>query len=215
MYKACLREDTSCTPAVQKWRQALQDLRMKNQKTQLTAINNFINHASPYREDKSHFGRADLWQTPAEFLSGSGDCEDYAIAKFFSLIELGFTNEQLRIVVVHDTKRNLDHAVLAVTLADETYILDNLHNTPVRDDQLLRYAPVYSVNLTSRWGHVVTAQIRNQYVAFVADRDNTRKQQQIAAAPPLPERQEKSATFMTSDIADNIRGRFWQLTAIA
>ena len=44
----------------------------------------------------------------------SGDCEDYAIAKFFALRQLGFGAEQMRIVILWDEIRGIGHAVLAV-----------------------------------------------------------------------------------------------------
>ena len=92
---------------------------------QLDTVNRFLN-GWRYREDAANYGRRDYWASPLEFFLRSGDCEDYAIAKYVTLRQLGFAAEQLRLVVVHDVVRDLAHAVLAVYLDDQVYILDNL-----------------------------------------------------------------------------------------
>ena len=46
--------------------------------------------------------KKDYWATPIEFMgTGAGDCEDYAIAKYFSLINLGIPEDKLRIPTLH------------------------------------------------------------------------------------------------------------------
>ena len=68
--------------------------------------------------------------------------------------QLGFTPEQLRLVVVRDVVRDLAHAVLAVYLDDQVYILDNLTKAVLPQEQIGQYVPYYSVNETTRWAHV-------------------------------------------------------------
>ena len=82
---------------------------------QVKAVNVLINRW-PYRTDMDVWGVMDYWETPVEFFQKSGDCEDFAIAKYFALRDLGFPASQMRIVVLKDTLRNLDHAVTAVYL---------------------------------------------------------------------------------------------------
>ena len=48
-----------------------------------------------YLEDLANYGLPDYWATPLQFLDRDGDCEDYAIAKFVSLRELGFAADEL------------------------------------------------------------------------------------------------------------------------
>ena len=81
----------------------------KDRKTQLAAVNEFMNRAS-YIEDLPNWGVPDYWATPLQFLTKDGDCEDYAIAKFVSLRTLGFTNDELRIAVVDDADAVIDAA---------------------------------------------------------------------------------------------------------
>lgn len=120
---------------------------------QLRLVNKFWN-GWPYREDMANWGKADYWEIPAQFLLKSGDCEDYAIVKYFTLKELGFDPAAMRIVVLRDTIRNLAHAVLAVYLNGDVYILDNLSNVVLSHRRLGNYSPQFSVNESGRWTHI-------------------------------------------------------------
>ena len=107
--------DGSCTAKrfnrchLQEWRVLLATLAGKDRKTQLAAVNEFMNRAS-YIEDLPNWGVPDYWATPLQFLTKDGDCEDYAIAKFVSLRTLGFTNDELRIAVVDDANLQIGRA---------------------------------------------------------------------------------------------------------
>ncbi|MDR3358537.1 MAG: transglutaminase-like cysteine peptidase [Desulfovibrio sp.] len=108
----------------------------------------------PYKEDIVNWGVEDYWEIPAEFLQRSGDCEDYAIIKYFTLKELGIPPEDMRIVVVRDTIRNLGHAVLIVYMQNDAYVLDNLSNVVLSNTRFRHYSPQYSVNEFGRWAHL-------------------------------------------------------------
>jgi predicted transglutaminase-like cysteine proteinase len=116
-------------------------------------VNKFFNKW-PYRLDKANWGVSDYWETPWEFLRKSGDCEDYAIAKFYALQELGFSPDQMRIVAVRDAIRGIGHAVLAVYAKDDIYILDNQTDMVLSHTKYKHYIPQYSVNEHYRWMHV-------------------------------------------------------------
>ena len=61
----------------------------------LVCVNNFFNQV-PYQSDQQCWGKSDYWATPVEMLGvGKADCEDYAIAKFFTLVEMGIPREKL------------------------------------------------------------------------------------------------------------------------
>ncbi len=119
---------------------------------QLRAINRGVNR-TPYRLDTEVFGVSDYWATPDEFLGRAGDCEDFAIAKYLALRELGFAAETLRIVVLTDTIRNSIHAVLAVSRGGSTQILDSLSDEIFVDTLYVQYVPHYSVNEFGRFEH--------------------------------------------------------------
>jgi predicted transglutaminase-like cysteine proteinase len=71
-----------------------------------------------------------------------------------SLRQLGFGADQLRLVVLNDVSRDLAHAVLAVYLDEQVYILDNLSRSVLPQEQVRQYVPYYSINETTRWAHV-------------------------------------------------------------
>ncbi len=133
------------------------DLRQKAEgrpfREKLDIVNRFWNRW-PYRTDQEVYRKQDYWAAPYEFLSKSGDCEDYCIVKYYTLKELGVPVDDMRIVVVRETIRNIGHAILAVYQGDDIYILDNLSDS-VRPAQRVRnYAPQFSVNEKYRWVHV-------------------------------------------------------------
>lgn len=119
----------------------------------LRHVNAFWN-TWPYKTDIVNWGKEDYWAIPMEFLKKSGDCEDYAIVKYFSLKELGVPAEDMRIVVVRDTVRNLAHAVLVVYLDDNAYVLDNVSSAVLPHSRVRQYSPQYSINELSRWAHI-------------------------------------------------------------
>ena len=135
------------------WKELKSRAQGKPFKAMLDVVNHFWN-TWPYRADKEVWGKDDFWATPAEFLSRSGDCEDYCIAKYFTLRELGIPADDMRIVIVRETIRGIAHAVLAVYEGQQVYILDNLndHVRPMR--RVRNYQPVFSVNENGRWMHV-------------------------------------------------------------
>ena len=121
--------------------------------TALNAVNSFFN-AVPYVQDIDNWGVNDLWQTPQQFLSRNGDCEDYAISKYLTLREAGWPPEAMRIVVLQDRNLNALHSVLAVTINGVNYILDNQIMSLVTDTMIHHYTPIYSINETTWWRHV-------------------------------------------------------------
>ena len=112
---------------------------------QLRIVDAAVNAALPYKTDRKNWGRGDYWANPEEIaLRGAGDCEDYAIAKLWLLRSLGFTPEQLQLVVLHDGRRGLYHAVLVAHVGAKRYVLDNLSKSVRLDDQFPSYLPIVS-----------------------------------------------------------------------
>ena len=155
LYAKCDKDIDACvSPALAAWRAKIRGLKGLDRKTQLIESNKFLNRWI-YREDQANYGVADYWASPLEFLKSSGDCEDYAIIKYVMLRELGFSAEMLRIVVVHDTLRNVTHALLAIYLDDEIVMMDSLFDGVLPQKYLSFYIPEYSLNETSRWSHIL------------------------------------------------------------
>lgn len=135
------------------WQALLREVRALPKIERVRKINSFLD-GWRYRRDDQNYGRRDYWATPLEFLRHSGDCEDYAIAKYVSLRQVGFTPDEVRIVVVRDHLRDLAHAVVAVYIEGVVYILDNVTNRVSPQDRVTYYTPYYSVNENHRWAHV-------------------------------------------------------------
>lgn len=130
----------------------LQSIRSATPLEQIDAVNRFVNQIA-YIEDPENYGASDYWAAPLEFFQYGGDCEDFAIAKYVAFRRLGFTDEQVRIWVVRDSRRGVDHAVLTIAVNGRTYLLDSL-NDVVRDaTDVSRYAPIYSINASAWWLH--------------------------------------------------------------
>ncbi len=156
-YRACDADAKACpSRGVMAWRALLKGLRGAPLDHQIHAVNRFVNQWR-YRSDAENYGRSDYWASPIEFMTRSGDCEDYAIAKYVSMRELGVPPERLRLVVVQDVLRGIAHAVLAVYTGGRVLILDNLTNAILPDTRISQYVPYYSVNETTRWAHVTVA----------------------------------------------------------
>lgn len=120
----------------------------------LKRVNDFFNQNTAFVEDKVQWQKEDYWATPSEFLArGAGDCEDYSIAKYFSLVEMGVDENKLRISYVTAVALNQAHMVLTYyATTDQTpLILDNLMPTILPATQRTDLVPVYSFNGSSLW----------------------------------------------------------------
>lgn len=147
-------------PAARGWLALLRGLEHASRWQQVEEVNRFINRAT-YKADIDNYGLRDYWATPLEFLARSGDCEDYAIAKYRSLRRLGLSADDLRLVVVHDVIRDLPHAVLAVYMKGAVYILDNLSDAVLEQALVQHYVPYYSVNEITRWAYLPRSGLAN------------------------------------------------------
>jgi predicted transglutaminase-like cysteine proteinase len=75
---------------------------------ELLAVVNAHYNALRQAPDIETWGREDYWATPAELAErGAGDCEDFAIAKFFELLAYGVAEDKLRLMLVelYDQRR--------------------------------------------------------------------------------------------------------------
>lgn len=124
----------------------------KSEAEKLEAVNSYYNKVR-YIEDKYNFGKSDYWETPKEFMSRGGDCEDFAIAKYTALKGLGFSEDKLRMAIVQDTWKGLPHAILIVYTAQGAKFLDNQYKDVQTVEGFERYHPVYSINRTGWWRH--------------------------------------------------------------
>ena len=119
----------------------------------LEKVNQFFNMME-FVDDIDHWRVKDYWATPIEFIgTQGGDCEDFTIAKYFTLKAMGIKDEKLNITYVKAITYNVHHMVLAYysSPGSEPLILDNIvkdiHPASKRTDLL----PIYSFNGTGMW----------------------------------------------------------------
>jgi predicted transglutaminase-like cysteine proteinase len=119
----------------------------------LEEVNRVLNRIA-FVEDAAHWGEEDYWATPAESVASNGaDCEDYTIAKYFLLKELGVPIARLRLTYVKSVKLNQAHMVLAYYARPdaEPLVLDNLEDRVRPASQRPDLIPVYSFNDEEVW----------------------------------------------------------------
>lgn len=150
--------DASCRAAafnrchLREWTAFLAGLRGAGRLDQIRAVNRFLNQRR-YVVDPHNYGVPDYWATPRQFLSLDGDCEDYAIAKYFSLRALGVAPEAMRIVVLQDLNLNTAHAILVVYIDGRALVLDNQVPAVVDARAIRHYRAIYSINEQHWWLH--------------------------------------------------------------
>lgn len=138
---------------VSAWRDIISDSKSLPEAKKLENINNFFNQLY-FVNDISLWGKEDYWATPLEFLgSNAGDCEDFSIAKYFSLIELGIDDKKLRLVYVKALELNQFHMVVAYyeTPSSEPVLLDNIKGEILIASKRTDLKPIYSFNGSQLW----------------------------------------------------------------
>ncbi|MFQ3251115.1 MAG: putative transglutaminase-like cysteine proteinase [Glaciecola sp.] len=138
---------------VRDWQSLLEQQKDKPVDDQLYEINRFFNDID-FVDDKAHWGKNDYWATPIEFLaSNAGDCEDFTIAKYFSLIALGVSEKKLRLMYVTATRPRQAHMVLAYyeTPKSVPLVLDNINRRILPATQRRDLIPIYSFNGDGLW----------------------------------------------------------------
>lgn len=136
------------------WRDLIVEGSNESDWDRIHLANQFFNRQVAYRSDQEHWGKTDYWATPVETLgTGAGDCEDYALAKYFTLRAMGVADDKLRLMYVRALSINEPHMVLVYFETPEAmpYVLDNM----VNDIQLAQYRtdlrPIYSFNASGLW----------------------------------------------------------------
>lgn len=115
--------------------------------------------------DIEHWNREDYWATPVQMLaSGGGDCEDFSIAKYFTLRQMGVPAERMRLTYVKALELDQAHMVLTYysTPDADPLVLDNLVNDIRTSSSRSDLQPVYSFNGNGLW--LVKARGMDQHV---------------------------------------------------
>ena len=159
---ACLADAEQCPRHYRGLRHILLRAEGLQPRKQVRLISRYVN-GKRYRNDRTAQLTSPLsnepvkyrsrWATVEEFMRRGGDCEDFATTKYYLLRRLGFSADQLRIVVTWEYGERGHHAVLAVRLDEESQILLLESDNTVKRGAHHRYRFIYSINEESIWDH--------------------------------------------------------------
>lgn len=138
----------------------INDLKSAPESEKLRKINSFFNLHINFVSDQDNWGEKDYWATPLESIGkNKGDCEDYSIAKYIFLRELGIPDERLKLTYVKariggpDSNVFQAHMVLSyyATPTSEPLILDNLLSEIHESSRRVDLRPIFSFNSQGLW----------------------------------------------------------------
>ena len=138
---------------VRRWFQLIEEGSALPVPRRLQLTNQYFNGAR-FTTDYAVWQRQDYWATPVEFLiADAGDCEEFAIAKYFTLTRMGIADSALRVTYVKALSLDQPHMVLAwyETPTADPLILDNIEPRILPASQRPDLVPVYSFNGADLW----------------------------------------------------------------
>jgi predicted transglutaminase-like cysteine proteinase len=147
----CSQRPGECeTAEMRRWAELIKSLKGENQLRQIITVNKWFNRL-PYKYDDVAYNTSDYWAATQELFQYRGDCEDYALSKYYTLRQLGFTPDQLKIVVVYDKQSYSNHAVLMIYINATRYMMDINGDATDPSPMGPRYRPLYSFNEKTAW----------------------------------------------------------------
>ncbi len=135
------------------WQQLINDNINQPESVQLRNVNDFFNEVR-FISDIDHWKQTDYWATPIEMLStDAGDCEDYTIAKYFTLKALGVSEKKLYLTYVKAIRLNQAHMVLTYFKTPQSIplVLDNINKRILEATKRSDLVPIYSFNGDGLW----------------------------------------------------------------
>ncbi len=135
------------------WQRLVNRAWKKPEMTQLKLVNDFFNNRI-FTTDQRLWHKQDYWATPVEFLiKNAGDCEDFAIAKYFTLRKLGVPDKKLLLTYVKAIRLNQAHMVLTYyqTPRSIPLVLDNINTRILPATKRPDLVPIYTFNGSGLW----------------------------------------------------------------
>jgi len=157
---ALSRHGPNTEATVIEWRRMIERIKPLPDKEKLAAVNDFFNARIRWVEDIDNWGENDYWATPLEVMARrKGDCEDFSIAKFSTLLLAGVEMEKLRITYVkaqiggRQSKNYIAHMVLAYypSPSGDPMILDNMLDALRPASRREDLKPVFGFNSSGLW----------------------------------------------------------------
>ena len=138
---------------LRQWQELVDKNQDMDEEDKLELVNDFFNRVA-FVDDIIHWKKKDYWATPVEMLAtDAGDCEDYSIAKYFTLKALGVPESKLYITYVKAIRLNQAHMVVTYfkTPRSVPLVLDNLNKRILKATKRNDLVPVYSFNGDGLW----------------------------------------------------------------
>lgn len=135
------------------WQNLLTELKGESERNKLERVNNFFNQVR-FIDDIKHWKKKDYWATPVEFLiTNGGDCEDFSIAKYYTLKELGVPVDKMNLAYVKALRYNQAHMVLTYYKNPKStpLVLDNINKSILPASKRPDLLHVYSFNGDKLW----------------------------------------------------------------
>lgn len=136
------------------WRALISEGQSESDWSRIHEVNQFFNRRVRYVSDELHWQKIDYWASPIETLgTAQGDCEDYAIAKYFTLRAMGVADDKLRLMYVRAVTVNQPHMVLIYfdNPSDYPFVLDNMDPQIKSALDRTDLKPIYSFNASGLW----------------------------------------------------------------
>jgi predicted transglutaminase-like cysteine proteinase len=136
------------------WHETINEGRDLDDYDRLLLANEFANRRIAFTSDLKHWNTLDYWATPIESLgTGAGDCEDYAIFKYMTLVGMGMNEQKLRLMYVRALTYDEPHMVLIYfeTPSSLPLVLDNLNRKVLSANRRPDLKPIYSFNGQGLW----------------------------------------------------------------
>ena len=136
-----------------RWQELITSDKSTTDLEKLAKVNDFFNQVQ-FISDILLWKKTDYWATPVEFLAqNAGDCEDFSIAKYFTLKKMGVVEDKLNMTYVKALELNQAHMVVTYyeTPEAEPLILDNLNPEILPASARNDLMPVFSFNGSGLW----------------------------------------------------------------
>lgn len=138
---------------IARWRALVQEKLSAPELEKLESVNRFFNQLE-FVDDSVLWGRDDYWATPFEMLrKNGGDCEDFAIGKYFTLRQLRIPDQRLRLTYVKSLTLHKPHMVVSYYEKPKAVplLLDSLMPLILPATKRDDLVPIYSFNGEGLW----------------------------------------------------------------
>lgn len=138
----------------EKWHDVIVDNQSDSDWSKINKVNYFFNKVITHEDDPILWDKEDYWASPVETIGhGKGDCEDFAIAKYFTLTSLGVDPNKLRLMYVRQLTLDQPHMVLIYfeNLKEMPFVLDNFNTRVLPVNKRRDLKPIYSFNTQGLW----------------------------------------------------------------